>query len=115
MSSGEARPRHGGGSHHSTTALDRTASRVLVAAPGAGAYASDRHDVRVVAPPDVAHLLEDAGMRVTTMGRGPAEDPLFFAPAGPAGELAALLLDPEAAGYSPCDGDPAPPGAPANL
>src|SRR3546814_9966047 len=90
MSSGDARPRHQGVSHHSTTALDLTASRVLVAAPGAGAYASDRHDVRVVAPPDVAHLLEDAGMRVTTMGRGPAEDPLFFAAAGAAGELAAV-------------------------
>src|SRR3546814_4662960 len=94
MSSGDARPRHQGVSHHSTTALDLTASRVLVAAPGAGAYASDRHDVRVVAPPDVAHLLEDAGMRVPTMGRGPAADPLFFAAAGPAGELAAVLLDP---------------------
>ena len=29
-------------------------------------------------PPDVAALLDDAGLRVTTMGRGPDEDPLFF-------------------------------------
>src|SRR3546814_17802512 len=106
MSSGDARPRHQGVSHHSTTALDLTASRVLVAAPGAGAYASDRHDVRVVAPPDVAHLLEDAGMRVTTMGRGPAADPMFFADPGAAGELAAVLPHPEPIRPGPGPGRP---------
>jgi hypothetical protein len=93
MSDGDARPRHRGVSHHSRTALDLTRSSVLVASPTAGAVAHDRHDVRVVAPPDVAALLTAAELEVTTMGRGPAEDPLFFAAAGAAGALAASLLE----------------------
>lgn len=92
MSSGDARERHQGVSHHSRTALDLTRSSVLVAAPYAGAVEDARHDVRVVEPPPVADLLVDAGLRVTTMGRGPAEDPLFFQAAGAAGALAASLL-----------------------
>ena len=92
MSSADERARHQGVSHHSTTALDLTASRVTVASPEAGAYDSDRHDVRVVDPPDVAALLAAAGLRVTTMGRGPEDDPLFFAAAGAAGAVAASLL-----------------------
>jgi hypothetical protein len=92
MSDGDARPRHQGVSHHSRTALDLTRSRVRVASPSADAFADDRHDVVVVDPPDVAALLDAAGLRVTTMGRGPAEDPLFFAAAGSAGALAAALL-----------------------
>ena len=35
--------------------------------------------------PDVAALLDAAGVRVTTMGRGPDEDPLFFPAAAAAG------------------------------
>jgi hypothetical protein len=46
----------------------------------------------VVEPPDTAALLAEAGLQVTTMGRGPAEDPDFFAAAGAAGRLAADLL-----------------------
>jgi hypothetical protein len=80
-------------SHHSTTALRLTASRVLVASPAPGAFADDRHDVRVLEPPDVGALLDDAGLHVTTMGRGPDQDPLFFAATGAAGTLAAQLLD----------------------
>ncbi len=92
MSSGDARPRHQGVSHHSRTALDLTRSPVLVAAPRAGVFEDDRHDVRVVAPPPMAELLTDAGLRVTTMGRGPEDDADFFAAAGAAGALAATLL-----------------------
>lgn len=92
MSSGDARARHQGISHHSRTALDLSRSRVLVPTPAPGAFEDERHDVRVVAPPPVAELLKDAGIRVTTMGRGPAEDPAFFAAAGAAGALAAELL-----------------------
>lgn len=92
MSSADARPRHQGVSHHSRTSLSLTRSRVLVASPAVGLFEDDRHDVRVVQPPPMAELLEDAGVRVTTMGRGPAEDPLFFAAAGAAGTLAAELL-----------------------
>ena len=92
MSSADARERHQGLSHHTRTALDLTRSRVLVAAPHDGAITDPRHDVRVTAAPAVPELLADAGLRVTTMGRGPAEDPLFFEAAGAAGTLAASLL-----------------------
>jgi hypothetical protein len=92
MSDGDPRPRHQGVSHHSRTVLDLVRSPVIVASPDAGAYRSDRHDVRVVEPPPVPELLADAGLTVTTMGRGPLEDPLFFRAAGAAGCVAAALL-----------------------
>ncbi len=92
MSDGDERERHQGVSHHSRTALDLTRSSVLVASPFPGAFAHDRHDVREVPPPDIPALLAEAGLEVTTMGRGPAADPLFFAAAGAAGTLAASLL-----------------------
>jgi hypothetical protein len=92
MSSGDARARHQGVSHHTRTALQLTRTRVLVAAPHADAFDDPRHDIRVVSPPAIPELLADAGLRVTTMGRGPAEDPLFFEAAGAAGTLAASLL-----------------------
>lgn len=94
MSSGDDRTRHSGVSHHSQTALDLTRSGVLVASPAEGAFAHGRHDVRVVSPPPTGQLLSDAGLNVTTMGRGPQEDPLFFDAAGAAGLLAASLLEP---------------------
>ncbi len=92
MSDGDERERHQGVSHHSHTALDLTRSSVLVASPFPGAFAHDRHDVRDVPPRDIPALLVAAGLEVTTMGRGPEADPLFFAAAGAAGTLAASLL-----------------------
>ena len=92
MSDGDPRPRHQGVSHHSVTALDLARSSVLVASPADGAFSHDRHDVRVLAPPDIPALLAAAHLDVTTMGRGPESDPLFFAAAGVAGSLAASLL-----------------------
>lgn len=92
MSSADARARHLGVSHHSRTALELARSSVLVAVPAADLFEHDRHEVRVVPPPPMAELLDDAGLRVTTMGRGPADDPAFFAAAGAAGTLAASLL-----------------------
>jgi hypothetical protein len=92
MSSADARLRHQGVSHHSRTALELTRSRVLVAVPHEDALTDPRHDVRVVVPPPIPELLADAGLQVTTMGRSPAEDPLFFEAAGAAGALAATLL-----------------------
>lgn len=94
MSESDERPRHRGVSHHSRTALDLVRSSVLVASPTEGAFTHDRHEVRVVDPPPMAALLDGAGIDVTTMGRGPAEDPLFFAAAGAAGVVAAALLHP---------------------
>jgi hypothetical protein len=92
MSDGDPRPRHRGVSHHSRTALDLTRSSVLVAAPDAGVFEHDRHDVRVVDGPDVPAVLAALDLHVTTMGRGPDEDPLFFRATAAAGALAAELL-----------------------
>lgn len=92
MSSGDGRTRHQGVSHHSRTALDLTRSRVVVAVPRPGVFDDPRHDVAVVDPPPVAALLADAGLQVTTMGRGPDDDADFFAAAGAAGAVAAGYL-----------------------
>ncbi len=94
MSSGDARARHQGVSHHTCTALELARSSVLVASPEHGAFEHDRHEVRVVPAPAMGALLADAGLVVTTMGRGPEDDALFFAAAGAAGALAASLLLP---------------------
>ena len=95
------RPRHAGVSHHSLTALGRaTAAPVLVAVPAgplaapieaelAAAGITGRHRIVAVDVPDVAAELAAAGVEVTTMGRGPAEDPAFFTVAGAAGAAAA--------------------------
>ena len=48
--------------------------------------------MRVVDGPDVGALLDARGVRVTTMGRGPEEDPLFFRATASAGALAAQHL-----------------------
>jgi len=92
MSSGDARTRHQGLSHHTRTALDLVRSEVVVPVPAAGLLEADRHRIEVVPPPPVGELLADAGLVVTTMGRGPSEDPLFFAAAAAAGTYAAGLL-----------------------
>ncbi len=90
-SDGDARERHRGVSHHSRTVAGLTSSRPWVApVPPA---AADLPGVRVVAPPVVPEpgpLLDAAGLWVTTMGRGPGEDPLFFAAAAAAGAVGAL-------------------------
>ena len=46
----------------------------------------------VVDPPDAAAVLAELGITVTTMGRGPEEDPMFFAAAASAGAWAARAL-----------------------
>lgn len=92
MSDGDARERHRGVSHHSQTALDLVRTPVLVACPEPGAFEHVRHDVRVVEGPNVPELLEELGLHVTTMGRGPDQDPLFFRATAAAGALAASML-----------------------
>ena len=93
-SDADPRPRHQGISHHSTTALQYMHEQAVVPIPakekafGAGA----RHKVEHVVVPDVPALLEAAGLRVTTMGRGPEDDPRFYAYAGAAGVVAARLV-----------------------
>ena len=93
MSDGDGRSRHQGLSHHTRTALDLVRSDVLVAVPaGEPADLPARHDVRLADPVAIADLLAAEGLRVTTMGRGPEADPLFFAAAAAAGTVAAALL-----------------------
>jgi hypothetical protein len=75
-SDGDPRPRHRGTSHHAATVLRLVRSEVEAPTPGEG-------------DPDAAAVLDALGLRVTTMGRGPAEDPLFFAHAAAAGRAAA--------------------------
>ncbi len=74
-SDGDGRDRHRGTSHHATTVLDLVRSDVEAPGPGPG-------------DPDAAAVLDRLGLRVTTMGRGPADDPAFFAHAAAAGRAA---------------------------
>jgi hypothetical protein len=80
FSEADGRERHQGPSHHTMTAVELAARQLAVPSPD---------DVDV---PDVAALLDAAGLRVTTMGRGPDEDPAFFAWAGAAGVAAAGIV-----------------------
>jgi hypothetical protein len=92
-SDGDGRVRHQGVSHHSLTVLDATRSGVDVPVPaGLAPLPGDaRHTVVEVDPPDVGAVLAAADLRITTMGRGPDEDPLFFQVAAAAAVHAAAL------------------------
>jgi hypothetical protein len=90
----DPRPRHRGVSHHSVAALQFAHERAVVAIPrGAPRPELGNHDVIEVDVPDMARVLADVALDVTTMGRGPADDPGFFAYAGAAGTAAATLRD----------------------
>ena len=80
FSDADERERHRGPSHHTLTAVELAARQLAVASPD---------DVEV---PDVDQLLAARGLRVTTMGRGPLEDPAFFTWAGAAGVVAAQRM-----------------------
>jgi hypothetical protein len=82
MSDGDHRPRHQGLSHHTSTVLD------LVRTPGVPVP----DPASTEGAPDAAAVLDRLGVRITTMGRTPAEDPLFFAAAAAAGTVAAQRL-----------------------
>ncbi|MCU1486271.1 MAG: hypothetical protein JWN67_3017 [Actinomycetia bacterium] len=100
----DERLRHQGVSHHTRTALSlATRARATIGIPkGAwedrvradldAAGLGDRHRVVAVDDPDVPALLERLGVHVTTMGRGPTDDPGFYAVAGAAGTVAASLI-----------------------
>jgi hypothetical protein len=101
-SSGDGRGRHRGISHHTESICRLTRSRPYVAP--VPLEAASLPGVRVLDLPraadpadpvesaDAAELLQRHGLEVTTMGRGVAEDPLFFASAAAAGHLGAALL-----------------------
>jgi hypothetical protein len=100
----DPRLRHQGVSHHSCTALaiatharagigvPRGAHEARVRADLDAAGVADRHRVVAVDDPDVPALLALRRLHVTSMGRGPADDPGFYAVAGAAGTLAAQLV-----------------------
>lgn len=89
-SGADLRPRHRGLSHHTVAVLALARQRAVLAVPaGQPLPVVDRHAVRVVEVPDVGALLAARGVVATTMGRGPGQDPLFFAYAGAAGVVAA--------------------------
>jgi len=94
-SSADPRPRHRGVSHHARTILGLAAIRPAVPLPPA--LAGEVVGATVVEGPDPAAVLDAFDLAVTTMGRGPAEDPAFFAAASAAGAWAAATLR-EAAG-----------------
>jgi hypothetical protein len=92
-SDADARARHRGVSHHTVTALRCAHSRASVAVPvGEPAPDFGDHQVVHVDVPDMTALLASLDLAVTTMGRGPAEDPGFFRYAGAGGVAAAQLL-----------------------
>ena len=90
-SDADARDRHRGVSHHSLTVLELTRSVVDVGVPVGLDVEVPRHRVTWVPDVDVATLLSGLGLHVTSMGRGPEDDPRFYAVAGAAGTLASLV------------------------
>ncbi len=106
LSSADARERHRPVSHHTTTALTSIAlAPAMVAVPSSAEGVSDAEFAEVEAALDRAgvwtrHARQDIAVRapdmrgvaVTTMGRGPDQDPLFFAAAHAAGALCVTLL-----------------------
>jgi hypothetical protein len=104
FSMADQRLRHQGVSHHTSTALaTATHARATIGVPRGewedrvradleAAGLSERHRLVAVDDPDLGVLLDRRGLRVTSMGRGPAEDPGFYAVAGAAGTVAASLL-----------------------
>lgn len=96
MSSGDPRERHQGISHHTLTSLELTYAGCLVPIPaGADSAAiSSRHAARFVdIPAGMAEAMQLDGWKVTSMGRGPDRDTLFFQAALAAGLLAAELIE----------------------
>jgi hypothetical protein len=92
VSLADTRPRHQGISHHSRTVLRLARPGVHVAVPPGFEFDAPGHHVDVIDPPDMALVLGAQHVDVTTMGRGPEDDPAFFAAAGAAGALAARFV-----------------------
>ena len=95
-SSADDRARHRGISHHTRTSLALTPVAVDVALPPELADAGRTlgrtlapHRVQIIDPGDVAAMLGANELVVTTMGRGPHDDPLSFRSVAAAALLAA--------------------------
>jgi hypothetical protein len=91
VSEGDARERHRGVSHHTRAVLELAIGRRLVAWPAGldpPEWLAEREDVDVTGWQDACE-----GLLLAHMGRGPEDDPWFFASAFAAGRLARNLLD----------------------
>lgn len=100
----DPRLRHQGVSHHTRTALGlATRARATIGVPRgpfearvredlSAAGLAERHRLLAVDDPGVPSLLSLAGLRVTSMGRGPRDDPGFYAVAGAAGTAATAMI-----------------------
>lgn len=113
-SSGDARHRHQGMSHHTLTALEAVRSVVHVPVPP-GLEPPDhlaRHHWVAVDPGPIDDQLDRHGLAVRTMGRGIDQDRTFFDAAAAAGRHVAGLV-PVAGAPEPVDTTPEPigPGA----
>ena len=95
-SDGDGRPRHQGVSHHTRSALSlvHTPQTVPVPLTHPPLEVDPPHRALPLVVPDAGSVLEAARIRVTTMGRGPREDPLFFAASAAAAVHAAEMLGP---------------------
>jgi Protein of unknown function (DUF3866) len=89
-SGADARVCHQGVSHHVHTILRLTAARPELPVPAE--LAGELPGAVVVEAPDVAEVLAGFDLGVTSMGRGPGDDPLFFAAAGSAGSWLATAV-----------------------
>jgi hypothetical protein len=89
-SGADARARHRGVSHHVRTILGLAAARPELPLPAE--LAPEIVGSSVVEPPDITGVLAALDLQVTTMGRGPDEDPVFFAAAASAGAWAAAAV-----------------------
>jgi hypothetical protein len=91
VSEGDARERHRGVSHHTRAVLELAIGRRVVAWP-AGLEPPDwlveREEVDVTGWREACE-----GLPLEHMGRGPEDDPWFFASAFAAGRLARSMLD----------------------
>jgi hypothetical protein len=89
-SSADPRERHRGVSHHVRTILGLAATRPTLPLPAV--LAAELEGATVLDGPDAAEVLAALDLVVTTMGRGPGDDPAFFAAAAAAGEWAAAAV-----------------------
>ena len=89
-SSGDHRDRHLGISHHTRTVLDLLGCRPWVPAGSMDSEGGAARRLEVDAPDTVA-LLAELGLAVTTMGRLPEQDRLFFDTAGAVAAVALRL------------------------
>jgi Protein of unknown function (DUF3866) len=90
-SEADPRKRHQGVSHHTTTVLQLAHEQPIVPLPEQ--LSSEVEDATVVEVPDVARILDAQDLRITSMGRGPSDDPTFFAAAAAAGAWAASAVE----------------------